>query len=101
MIAGNEIEIKTSEAQLKGILGVPPRPKSVVLFAHGSGSSRLSPRNNFVAEELQLHGHATLLADLLTEDEELDRRNVFDIELLAKRLNFLKTGLLKIPIHVA
>jgi putative phosphoribosyl transferase len=58
----------------------------VVSFAHGSGSGRLSPRNNFVAQVLQEAGIATLLADLLEEDEALDRRNVFDIDLLADRL---------------
>jgi len=57
-----------------------------VLFAHGSGSSRRSPRNVAVAEALDDAGIATLLFDLLTREEELDRRNVFDVELLAKRL---------------
>lgn len=71
---------------LQALLGVPPNPKGVVLFAHGSGSGRLSPRNNYVAEELREAGIATLLLDLLTPDEESDRRNVFDIELLAGRL---------------
>lgn len=71
---------------LHGILGVPPRPKSLIIFAHGSGSSRLSPRNNFVARELQKSGLATLLLDLLTQEEESDRGNVFNIELLADRL---------------
>jgi pimeloyl-ACP methyl ester carboxylesterase len=57
-----------------------------VVFAHGSGSSRLSPRNQFVARQLHARGLATLLFDLLTDDEALDRRNVFDIPLLARRL---------------
>ena len=57
-----------------------------MLFAHGSGSSRHSPRNRFVAEVLQRAGIGTLLLDLLTVDEERDRANVFDIELLADRL---------------
>jgi putative phosphoribosyl transferase len=57
-----------------------------VVFAHGSGSSRLSPRNNFVAEALGDAGLVTLLFDLLTEEEALDRRNVFDVGLLANRL---------------
>jgi len=71
---------------LEGLLGVPPDPRGIVLFAHGSGSSRFSPRNNFVAERLRDAGLATLLFDLLTEPEADDRRNVFDIPLLAERL---------------
>lgn len=58
----------------------------MVLFAHGSGSSRHSSRNNYVAYVLRAAGMGTLLFDLLTEEESLDRRNVFDIELLARRL---------------
>jgi pimeloyl-ACP methyl ester carboxylesterase len=71
---------------LEGLLGLPPDAKGIVLFAHGSGSGRLSPRNNFVAQGLQDSGLATLLFDLLTVEEARDRRNVFDIELLAQRL---------------
>ena len=71
---------------LDGMLGLPPGAKGIVLFAHGSGSGRYSPRNNFVAEALRDSGLATLLFDLLTVEEERDRRNVFDIELLAQRL---------------
>jgi putative phosphoribosyl transferase len=67
-------------------LVVPGGARGVVLFAHGSGSSRHSPRNRFVASVLQDAGLATLLFDLLTEDEAADRRNVFDIALLAERL---------------
>ncbi len=71
---------------LQGDLVVPPEPRGVILFAHGSGSSRLSPRNRQVAERLNEMGFATLLLDLLTEAEAADRRNVFDIPLLAERL---------------
>ncbi len=71
---------------LAGILRVPTGARGLVVFAHGSGSSRLSPRNNAVAEGFAGHGIATLLFDLLTEEEENDRRNVFDIALLAERL---------------
>jgi len=71
---------------LEGLLGLPLDAKGIVLFAHGSGSGRLSPRNNFVAQALRDDGLATLLFDLLTVDEARDRRNVFDIELLARRL---------------
>lgn len=71
---------------LTGDLAVPPGASGLVLFAHGSGSSRKSPRNQQVAEALREEGMGTLLFDLLTEAESLDRRNVFDIELLAERL---------------
>jgi dienelactone hydrolase len=71
---------------LAGVLGVPQASGGIVLFAHGSGSGRFSPRNNFVARALREVGLATLLFDLLTEAEEQDRGNVFDIPLLAERL---------------
>lgn len=67
-------------------MGLPENPKGLVIFAHGSGSGRLSPRNNYVAAALRKAGLATLLLDLLTPAEERDRRNVFDIPLLAGRL---------------
>jgi len=72
--------------ELPGSLLVPGRPRGLVVFVHGSGSSRRSPRNRAVAQELAQAGFATLLFDLLTEAEAEDRRNVFDIELLAQRL---------------
>lgn len=71
---------------LEGLLAVPEDAREIVVFAHGSGSSRLSPRNNYVAEGLQEAGFATLLFDLLTEAEGGDRANVFDIALLGERL---------------
>jgi fermentation-respiration switch protein FrsA (DUF1100 family) len=71
---------------LAGILRKPADARALVVFVHGSGSSRLSPRNTKVAEELNRRGLATLLFDLLTEREEEDRANVFDIGLLAARL---------------
>jgi putative phosphoribosyl transferase len=71
---------------LKGDLYVPLASRGLVLFAHGSGSSRLSPRNIAVAQALNGRGFATLLLDLLTEAEAHDRRNVFNIPLLADRL---------------
>ena len=71
---------------LIGDLTVPKNPQGIILFAHGSGSSRLSPRNTYVAEKLNEHGFATLLFDLLTAEESQDRRNVFDIPLLADRV---------------
>lgn len=81
------IRVRIPPAGLDGILELPGRPpRGLILFAHGSGSSRLSPRNAFVAEALRNDGFATLLFDLLTEDEAADRANVFDIGLLAERL---------------
>jgi dienelactone hydrolase len=71
---------------LDGLLSLPKAASGIVLFAHGSGSSRLSPRNTYVAEALQEAGLATLLFDLLTEPEAADRARVFDIPLLADRL---------------
>ena len=71
---------------LGGTLSVPRGASALVIFAHGSGSSRFSPRNKIVAEALNESGMATLLFDLLTTQEESDRANVFDIMLLAGRL---------------
>lgn len=71
---------------LDATLDLPERAIGVVLFAHGSGSSRLSPRNRLVSAALNDAGIATVLFDLLTEGESRDRRNVFDIPLLAQRL---------------
>jgi len=72
--------------RLPGFLGLPPGADRVVVFAHGTGSSRFSARNVAVAEAFHGDGLATLLFDLLTEEEAADRRNVFDIELLSGRL---------------
>lgn len=72
---------------LEGMLGLPQASTGIVLFAHGSGSGRFSPRNSSVARVLREAGIATLLFDLLTEEEAQDRRNVFDIALLADRLS--------------
>lgn len=72
---------------LAGTLRIPAGAAALVVFAHGSGSSRLiSPRNTAVAEKLNEHGMATLLFDLLTTEEETDRANVFDIPLLTERV---------------
>jgi putative phosphoribosyl transferase len=80
------VDIPSGRRRLAGILSVPPGAAGVVVFAHGSGSGRFSPRNQFVAHTLQEGGLATLLLDLLEEDEGADRQKVFDIELLAGRL---------------
>ncbi|MGC9318729.1 MAG: dienelactone hydrolase family protein [Armatimonadota bacterium] len=88
--AGREVEIQTDAGPTYGNLAVPEQPDGVVLFAHGSGSGRHSPRNNFVAEVLREAGFATLLMDLLTEQEErvdmVTREHRFDIDLLGGRL---------------
>ncbi|HSI92957.1 MAG TPA: phosphoribosyltransferase [Jiangellaceae bacterium] len=81
-----EVLIKAAGAELTGTLTVPSGAIGVVVFAHGSGSGRLSPRNVQVADALQEAGLGTLLFDLLTESEAVDRQNVFDIELLAGRM---------------
>ncbi|MEI8265572.1 MAG: alpha/beta family hydrolase [Betaproteobacteria bacterium] len=73
-------------AKLPGVLSVPTQARGLVVFAHGSGSSRHSPRNQHVAAVLQAQGLATLLFDLLDTQEGQDRRNVFNIALLARRL---------------
>ena len=78
--------LRIGQRQLRGDLVVPADAGAVVVFAHGSGSSRTSPRNRHVAEVLQACRLATLLLDLLTEAEADDRRRVFDIPLLAARL---------------
>lgn len=80
------VTVTAGRVRLQGILGLSEQPAGVVLFAHGSGSGRLSPRNTFVARTLQEGGLATLLLDLLEEQEAEDRRKVFDIDLLADRL---------------
>ncbi len=80
------VEIEADSARLQGILWLPSAPEGIILFAHGSGSSRHSVRNKYVASVLQASGFGTLLFDLLTEDEASDRGNVFDISLLARRL---------------
>lgn len=85
-LRSEEVRIAVGPVVLSGYLHVPEEPSGIVLFAHGSGSSRHSSRNRYVASVLNDAGIATLLFDLLTNDEELDRANVFDVELLAGRL---------------
>src|SRR6516225_8932643 len=88
--AEREVRVTTAGLELEGNLTVPTEAHGVVLFAHGSGSSRHSPRNQYVARVLRQAGLATLLLDLLTADEEsvdqYTRHLRFDIELLAQRL---------------
>ena len=84
--ARREVAVVTDDISLPGSLAVPAAAIGAVVFAHGSGSSRLSPRNARVAEMLHDARLATLLFDLLTPTEADERRNVFDIPLLAGRL---------------
>lgn len=80
------VRIPVDQAHVEGLLALPAAPIGVVLFAHGSGSSRHSPRNNYVAGVLHAHGVGTLLLDLLTPEEDRDYRARFDIALLTQRL---------------
>lgn len=80
------VHILADAVELDGELVLPPSATGVVLFAHGSGSSRFSPRNTFVAEVLQQRGIGTLLFDLLTRTEDQDYATRFDIDLLTRRL---------------
>lgn len=95
------VSIGLVKATLEGDLSLPSHPCGIVLFAHGSGSSRRSPRNRYVAKTLQSQGIATLLMDLLTEsEEEIDQRTLqlrFNIRLLAKRLAGATTWTLRQP----
>jgi putative phosphoribosyl transferase len=79
-------DVRIPPIGLAGTLRYPPNARAVIVFAHGSGSSRFSPRNMAVAEGLNAKGFGTLLFDLLTLQEEGDRANVFDVALLAARL---------------
>jgi dienelactone hydrolase len=86
------VKIPAGKAAINGNLTIPPKAKGIVLFAHGSGSGRFSPRNRLVAREINKAGIATLLIDLLTEEEEakdeFTGKYRFDIDLLASRLIF-------------
>ena len=95
------VQIPAGQARLEGMLGIPEGARGIVLFAHGSGSSRHSPRNRFVAEMLRQAYLATLLMDLLTEEEEaIDQqtgRHRFNIGLLTKRLVSATDWLARFP----
>jgi predicted phosphoribosyltransferase/pimeloyl-ACP methyl ester carboxylesterase len=92
-----EIVVAVDSLRLAGHLAIPKDPKGLVVFAHGSGSSRHSPRNRFVAEVLNQAGLGTLLFDLLTPAEERERTNVFDIQLLGGRLSKVTDWLCSLP----
>ena len=81
-----KIEIPVKDISLKGILREADNPQGMIIFSLGSGSSRLSSRNNFVADLLLQAGFSSLLFDLLTEGEDLAYENRFDIDLLTQRL---------------
>lgn len=85
-MTGHEQTVLVGPLALTGDLMLPATARALVMFAHGSGSSRRSPRNREVAAVLQSHGLATLLFDLLRADEAADRRYVFDIGLLGERV---------------
>ncbi|OGH68905.1 MAG: hydrolase [Candidatus Magasanikbacteria bacterium RIFCSPLOWO2_02_FULL_44_11] len=80
------VQIPCESVTLEGIMKITTEASGIVLFAHGSGSSRLSPRNTFVAKALEERGIATLLFDLLTEEEDQTYENRFNIDLLTERL---------------
>ncbi|MDG1278854.1 MAG: dienelactone hydrolase family protein [Algoriphagus sp.] len=81
-----ELVIPLKNLDLKGILRKAVNPRGMIIFCHGSGSSRLSSRNNFVADQLLEAGYSSLLFDLLTEEEDLTYENRFNIDLLTRRL---------------
>jgi pimeloyl-ACP methyl ester carboxylesterase len=80
------IHVPSGKVRLEGMLELPENAQGIVLFAHGSGSSRLSPRNNYVARELRAAALGTLLIDLLTREEDQTYETRFDISLLTRRL---------------
>ncbi len=92
------IHVEVDQISLEGMLSIPLHAKGLVLFAHGSGSSRLSPRNNYVAKVLRKAGLGTLLIDLLSKEEDADYEKRFDIDLLEKRLLLVIDYLNKQPI---
>lgn len=92
------VHISHEKGEMEGMLKIPSEAQGVVVFVHGSGSSRFSPRNNFVANVLYDNGHlATLLIDLLTRQEEEIYETRFDIDLLTHRLEILLQWLAKQP----
>jgi len=96
-LIANRHDVVIGAHRLSGFLDVPENATGLVIFAHGSGSGRHSPRNQHVAAGLNRVGMATLLVDLLTPEEERDRRNVFDVGLLARRLREAAEWAEKVP----
>jgi len=97
MVINEMIHIPDGSAIIEGMLEVPENAQGIVLFAHGSGSSRLSPRNNYVAKVLRQAGIGTLLMDLLTLQEDQTYETRFDIALLTRRLRVATTWLQSEP----
>jgi dienelactone hydrolase len=101
LIEHTSVSVPTGEVVLQGDLSMPSAPKGIVLFAHGSGSSRHSPRNRYVAEALNEHSLGTLLVDLLTGEEEQEDEVTaqlrFDIDLLTRRLVAITDWLASLP----
>jgi|SRR5579863_1369910 len=93
----HEVRIPIGKITLEGTLGIPSTAEGVVLFAHGSGSSRLSPRNTYVAQVLRQSRVGTLLFDLLTPKEDTTYETRFDIDLLTERLAAATRWLMKAP----
>ncbi len=93
-----EKEVVVGKYALPGVLSLPAKARGIVIFAHGSGGSHLSPRNRKVSQALQAAGYGTLLLDLLTENEAEDRDYAFDIELLGRRLYMVSEWLLEDPL---
>lgn len=93
----NLVKIPADSLELEGMLEIPANAGGIVIFAHGSGSSRLSPRNNFVAKVMRENGLGTLLFDLLTPEEDEIYRTRFNIDLLTERLVTATEWLLKKP----
>lgn len=91
------VHIPDDKMTMEGMLNIPSGSKGLVLFAHGSGSGRFSPRNNFVANVLNRDGLSTLLIDLLSKEEDAIYQTRFDIDLLTKRLNLIIHWLEKEP----
>ncbi len=92
-----DVQIPINSIELEGSLAIPAGATGIVIFSHGSGSSRFSLRNNFVARMLRDHGIGTLLFDLLTEEEDMIYENRFDINLLTERLIAATNWLMKQP----
>ncbi len=90
-----DIKLNVEGTTIEGMLSIPEKSEGLVLFAHGSGSSRFSPRNNAVARYLEGEKFATLLIDLLSEEEDMDYETRFDIGLLSKRLTAVSKWLLE------
>jgi len=93
----DSLKIKIGDVVLEGELTIPESPLGLIIFSHGSGSSRFSPRNRLVAKFLNVNGFGTFLFDLLTKKEDQDHERRFNTELLSKRLEEMTRYLIKLP----